>query len=256
MEEANRGLAPTLSRTLETASGAFSRPAFIEFLSLSHCLENLDFILETDKFMDMSRQLHDSVFFSDAVTNQNSQLLLHWKAIFNTFLDRDAVQELNIPASSVSCLNADILPSQADLTRLRKLVRELLQSNYNDFLYYVRENSQLQGGVRRRFLESVAPDHLCRPVAQAATRLPLNTNQDLAVQWDEVLDIYESAKLESDSNITSRAGSAGTVSTRPSSRGLSFGSIFENLKDYASWKKTVKILRPRRASLERREYAS
>lgn len=245
--------------------GPYNRSAFVEFLLLSHCMENLEFILEIDKFLAKARLLHEesAAYMNDSVIHKTQALAHHWSIIYKVFLNCEGVKELNVPCKNLEHFQAEVVPSTKELLAVRKIVYELLSGNYNDFVHYKRE-LQLDSTRVRRTLEIVAPEtvvglapEMHHPrVARHNSTCCLQNPCALLAQWDKALDEYET---KTDASVQvflpqNRAGSTGTLSStsRGSSIG-SLGSIIDNIKDYSGWKKTVKKLRTRRASLEKHE---
>lgn len=247
--------------------GPYNRSAFAEFLAYSHCMENLEFILELDKFLRRARDyLNDAVLMSDRSIRTHAQLQHQWGLIHHIFLTNDAIKEINVPCVIRNSFQPDVLPSKAEVLPIRGMVYELLLDSYNEFVSYTRESTN-DCTTRRRRLELVPPEMShAAPVphdyGNSAPRLLSISCQeqkalDLRQQWDKALLDFELSKTEHSSPSStsveatvslprSRNGSAGTISTRPSSRGSSIGSIVDNLKDYSN--KTIKKFRIRRAS--------
>lgn len=232
--------------------GPYNRSSFVEFLAYSHCMENLEFVIELDKLLaNMRQQRDDAVLMSDASIRHALLLLHQWSVIYRIFLTHDAIKEVNVACASRSRLHPEVLPAPAELLPLRAGVYELLLDSYNEFVAHTRETKK-DGTVRRRRLELVPPDHHY-PSLVPHVASPSDAT-DIRQQWDRALLEFEHTKTDRSSPTSlaedaalprSRNGSAGTISTRPSSRGLSIGSIVDNLKD--SWS-MVRKLRRRRSS--------
>lgn len=246
--------------------GPYNRGLFVQFLLNSHCMENLEFVVELDRFLaNMSAAGGDSL-----PPLENSRLLHQWSVIYKVFLQHDAIKEINVACETRREVHETTLPSQRQVARLRALIYELLLDSYNEFVSYTREATN-DRTTRRRRLEIVPPEFKTAPqhdrsypvvfenVPRSLASLPDEKPSQLRAQWDRALDQLESTKdgpsvlvhAYSGSELTldlsrSRTALAGTISTRNSSRGSSIGSIVDNLKDYTGWK-TVKKLRFRRS---------
>lgn len=234
-------------------------------------MENLEFIIELDRFVANWSHLSPELLYDDQI-RLNGRLLHQWSNIYETFLQHDAPKEINISCGSRRDFCGETLPSHRQLVTIRKLIYELLLDNYNEFVSYTREATN-DRTARRRRLEIVPPEFkTLRRLLFAVDEIPRTMCEhgarphdhklvsechsfDLAAQWDKALEQFEHSvvRIISESDLLelprSRTTLAGTISTRVSSRGSSIGSIVDNLKDYSGWK-TVKKLRFRRSSNE------
>ena len=239
--------------------GPYSRQSFIDFLKQSHCAENLEFVLEVDTYVSKFDKLENVPFLDDEAILENLRLVKLWSCIYDTYVSRTAPKEVNVPGKLLDHFLADTLPEPKELLVLRKQVYELLSANYNDFVTTTRETHSDRRPISRRCLEMVAPETVVQELPFAGDFLLPDMifhtiSPDLLAQWEKTLEIYELLKLASScesSGTQSRTNSAGAISTRPLSRGLSLGSVFDNIREYSGWKKTVRKLRTRRASSEK-----
>lgn len=244
---------------LAVEPGPYNRAAFIDFLKLSHCAENLEFIMDTDKYTARFGALENVPFLDDEAILENQRLVRLWMYIYSTYILSTAPKEVNVPGKLLARFLSATLPEPKELLPLRKAVYDLLSANYNDFVTSTREVHAHRNHTLRRFLESVAPDTVIMDTSVPGDVLSPETifhtvSPDLLVQWEKTLEMYELLKLASScesGGTQSRANSAGTFSTRPSSRGSSIGSVFDNIRESSGWRKTVKKLRTRRASSEK-----
>ncbi|SGZ55753.1 CIC11C00000003136 [Sungouiella intermedia] len=266
---------PTLDEIISpntylTDCGPYNRGSFVQFLSNSHCMENLEFVVELDRFLANMAQLSSDLLCDDMI-RQNNRLLHQWSVIYKVFLKEDAIKEINISFKTRSDLCGEVLPNQKQLMNIRGLICELLLDSFNEFISYTREVTK-DRTTRRRRLEIVPPEFKTLPVfhaeeiprvlyehvprSLASNSLSEQQKSELSAQWDRALEQFEQnmVQVNSGSDLSlelprSRTALAGTISTRTSSRGSSIGSIVDNLKDYSGWK-TVKKLRFRRSSNE------
>ncbi|OBA21443.1 hypothetical protein METBIDRAFT_11958 [Metschnikowia bicuspidata var. bicuspidata NRRL YB-4993] len=238
--------------------GPYSKAAFVDFLRLSHCAENLDFVWDVDRYLERFCQQEAVPFLDDETILENLRLVRLWTLIYDTYICRTAPREVNVPGKLLARFLAHVLPDHKEVLVLRKAVYELLSANYNDFVTSAREH-HAHHILCRRPLEAVAPEALLQDHDSPHDVLSPDTifhiiSPDLLVQWEKTLETYEMLKLASScesAGLPTRNNSAGAASTRPSSRGSSLGSVFDNIREYSGWKKTVRKLRPRRSSSEK-----
>uniref|UniRef100_A0A0L0P5D7 Uncharacterized protein n=1 Tax=Candidozyma auris TaxID=498019 RepID=A0A0L0P5D7_CANAR len=268
-----------------TNCGPYSKANFVAYLAASHCTENLEFIVELDRFIaavgDLSRANLSAPVDSPAQRIAEQDRLLHqWRVLYRIFIAKDSIKEVNIPWTLRSTFLEDILPLLADLSHTRGVVYELLLDNYNEFILHTRETTNDSCTLRRR-LEIVAPDQQ-PPVFNNSSSFadhdvapcpPFTPSREkscsaagLKDQWEKALLDFELGKTEeyectnpdpsSDSTSNygssrSRNGSDGTVSSmRTSSRGSSIGSMVDNIKGYSNLKKAVRKFKHRRSLAE------
>lgn len=242
--------------------GPYNRGSFVQFLSISHCTENLEFVVELDRFLRLEAQRQDPTY-SDEQIRKHDQHLHQWNFIYKVFIANDAIKEINIPCTLRLNVMAEVLPLAKELMLMRGVVYELLLDSFHEFINTTREATNDRTPQRRR-LEIVAPEHphtvsapeMPRSVQFGGThgkceKCPAENHQrpsELREQWEQALLAYERPESSSDSDLPrSRNGSAITISsTRTSSRGSSMGLIVDNIKDYSGWKKTVKKFKLRR----------
>ncbi|GEQ70391.1 hypothetical protein JCM33374_g4068 [Metschnikowia sp. JCM 33374] len=91
-------------------SGPYNKAAFVEFLRLSHCGENLEFILDVDKYISRFCQAENMPFLDDEAIMENSRLVSFWREIYHTYISRTAPQEVNVPGKLLDVFSAETLP--------------------------------------------------------------------------------------------------------------------------------------------------
>lgn len=238
-----------------TDCGPYNRSLFVQFLSTSHCMENLEFVVELDRFLVASTQL-DHLDMSDSQMKITDQLMHLWRVIYRVFLAHNAIKEINIPCLLLTPLAESELPRRGSLLAIRAVIYELLTDSYNEFISHTRHTHN-DVTARRRPLELVPPERHTLPIESYAPRSVAFGRSDRTVaDHNELREQWERAhltlgKLDAASELElprSRTGSSGTLSSaRTSSRGLSIGLIVENIKDYSGWRKTVKKFKSRRS---------
>lgn len=249
--------------------GPYNRSAFVAYLARYHCMENLDFIVELDRFLASIAKIDTS---SPQNTNESTASLRHrdnvahhWCIIYNVFLEQDAIKEVNVPCCLRSPLSPDTLPHPSEVMKMRSVIYDLLLDRYNDFVVSVR--ASCTGSARRRRLECVPPEYGSVNTSAPAT-IPgsfayFPTSPQLAPPVSVQLFLppppssashhdsrNHSSASDTNTDISaSREGSQGTLSTtRSSSRGSLIASFVDS-----GFKKAVKKFRLRRA-LDLEEY--
>lgn len=213
-----------LNNTPESSNTPYNRSSFVKYLSLSHCLENLEFVVELNKLMQMT----------DA-----HQALMLWQCIYRTFIPEDSVKEINAPQHVKNTFVENELPAEHDLIKIKTIIYELLHDSYNEFIKFTKATNAHNAHNYRRKSEIIAPDFGDVP------RLPQKPIPRLSIP--ELYEVQLSPVTSQE--ITSRNNS---TTSSYSLRGSSLGLLVENLKnhDYVSWKKTVKKFKFRRFSNE------
>lgn len=207
--------------------GPYSRANFVAYLASSHCTENLEFIVELDRFIaalsDLSRANLSNSGLASAKIAQQDLLTHHWLVLYKVFIAKDSIKEVNIPWSLRSTFMENQLPLLADLAHTRAVVYELLLDNYNEFILHTRECTNDLTSFRRR-LEIVAPDqplpipassynsfnsttscyssldHDVAPCAPCSPATPVDHDQKLSSaaclkdQWEKALRDFEMDK--------------------------------------------------------------
>lgn len=268
---------PTLDEIISphthlTDCGPYNRGSFVHFLSNSHCMENLEFVVELDRFLQNSHHAASAKDFCDDSIRDHDRLNHQWLVIFRVFLRPDAIKEVNVSYQIRRNLHEEVIPPHKELLHIRSLIYELLLDSFNEFVNYTRESTN-DRTTRRRRLEIVPPEFKTSGGDRSNNYAVVFENvprslflhlehrpSQLSAQWDKALDELEQSKdavgVQTHS-VTgtdlvldlprSRTALAGTISTRTSSRGSSIGSLVDNIKDYSGWK-TMKKLRFRRSS--------
>lgn len=268
--------------------GPYSRANFVAYLAAAHCTENLEFVVEVDRFQadlrnsQKSGNTHTSPENSPDVVPGSEpsafdSLFHQWQVLHKVFIAKDLIKEVNIPWTLRLSLHSTQLPLPSKLAQARCIVYELLLDSYNEFIFHTRECTNDSTTIRRR-LEAVAPECLlCVPHFDVGPQLPhcaytdaLRPNPseshrpsavELKDQWEKALldfelgkdDTHETTHACLDSSnyglLRSRNGSEGT---RSLSRTSSIGSVVEGIKGYLGFKKAVKRLRRSLSDLSER----
>lgn len=247
-----------LENTIESSNTPYNRVNFVKFLSLSHCLENLEFIIELNNFIKLLGN-------ESGPHNYN---LINWQMIYKNFLLEDSLKEINIPYHLKNQFNYDDIPPVPSLLKIKSVIFELLHDSYNEFIKYVKANKINNANNYRRKSEIVPPefndsfppfnkiiprsssnvieDDLAPISSLNETNLSrYNQNNHPPTQPPALQQQQNTPASSSSDHTSSRHNSAPSSS---SSRGSSLGSIVENLKnhEYVNWKKTVKKFKIRR----------
>lgn len=234
--------------------GPYSRANFVAYLAAAHCTENLEFVVEIDRFYA-------------AMARAGEESLAHqWRVLHKVFIAKDLIKEVNIPWTLRCLLLPETLPLPAEVVQTRSVVYELLLDSYNEFILHTRESTNDSTTLRRR-LEAVPPDQPWLPHADVGPCVPCTVGETeyhrpsaagLKDQWEKALLDFEVGKSDvnevthaeqpslNSSNcglLRSRNGSDGTVSLSRTSRCSSIGSVVEGIKGYLGFKKAVRRLR-------------
>lgn len=246
-----------LENTIESCNTPYNRVNFVKFLSLSHCLENLEFIVELNNFIKLL----------EGETDSSDYRLINWQLIYKNFLLEDSLKEINIPCHVKNQFNYDVIPSIPNLLKIKSMIFELLHDSFNEFIKYIKSSNLNNANNYRRKSEIVPPEFndSYPPFNKIIPRSSSNVIEDDLAQINTLnesnLSQYNEnnhqpqqhtpVSILSDHN-SSRHNSAPSSS---SSRGSSLGSIVENLKnhEYVNWKKTVKKFKIRRHSNDEQE---
>ncbi|KAF3985032.1 hypothetical protein FT663_03989 [Candidozyma haemuli var. vulneris] len=141
--------------------GPYSRANFVAYLASSHCTENLEFIVELDRFIvalaDLSRANLTAAGDAEKKIAQQDSLTHQWSVLYKVFIAKDSIKEVNIPWTLRSTFLESNLPPLSDLRHTRSVVYELLLDSYNEFILYTRESTNDSTTLRRRS-EIVPPD--------------------------------------------------------------------------------------------------
>lgn len=220
----------------EPSHGPYNKVNFVQFLSSSHCLENLEFIVELDSFQRLL----------GAVDHQ-----AHWRIIYRAFFLVDLLKEVNLP-HAIRCRFSDAeMPQNADLACARTIIYELLLDSYNEFIKHTKATQD--GANYRRKLEIIPPE--LPPVASG--RKPHYKPIPRSIQLVDSPETLPVDQFADDTPLLTRNNSTATNLLSPtlanlnlnaSSRGSSIGSIVEGLKnsDHINWVKAVRKFKFRR----------
>lgn len=231
-----------IENSVESSNTPYNKSNLILYLSLIHCLENFEFIIELNnliKLIQDNEEKHDL-----------NVILINWQIIYKNFLINDSPKEINIPHSVKSMFNYENIPNIPNLKKIKFIVFELLHDSYNEFIKYIKTTNRENGLNYRRRSEIVAPDFAETSFSPTHEKIPRSTIEEdplatcISLSEDEHIDEVQTPESQQGAN-SSRNNSA---TSSNSSRGSSLGSIVENLKnhDYINWKKTVKKFKLRR----------
>lgn len=221
----------------DPSHGPYNKVNFVQFLSSSHCLENLEFIVELDCFQRLLGPVDP---------------LTHWRIIYRAFFLDDLLKEINLPHVIKCRFSEDAMPLDADLACARNIIYELLLDSYNEFIKHTKATQD--GANFRRRLEIIPPE---LPPQSAGRKLHSKPPIPRSVQ---LLDSPETLPVEQfvdETPLLTRNNSTATNLLSPtlansnlnaSSRGSSIGSIVEGLKnnDHINWVKAVRKFKFRR----------
>ncbi|CCG23284.1 Rgs2 protein [Candida orthopsilosis Co 90-125] len=111
--------------------------SFNNYLSSIHCQENLQFILELNKFLTSTNK------------SNTNETLTHWQQIYSKFLIAESDWEVNLPSRLSSNLHFAQYPNESTLHNCKSyIINELLQNLYHEYLKTVTKNKC--GLYRRR----------------------------------------------------------------------------------------------------------
>lgn len=115
--------------------------SFNNYLASIHCQENLQFIIELNKFMTSSS--------SSSSSSKSTSSLSQWQQIYSKFLIAESEWEVNLPSRLSSNLHFAQYPNESTLHNCKLyIINELLQNLYHEYLKTVTKNKC--GLYRRR----------------------------------------------------------------------------------------------------------
>jgi hypothetical protein len=116
----NYQTAPSLETILnDDSDGPFSRQKFVEFLTNRHCLEPLEFIMDSKSYEKLYLQ----------PSHNHEELEALWHNIVVTYLRLDSPKELNIPCEMREKLHDGGLPHPSELRPTMDIAKELIKDN-------------------------------------------------------------------------------------------------------------------------------
>jgi hypothetical protein len=138
---------PTLNQILlDNAPPPWTLNAFMVYLSEKHCMENLEFILDSDRYTAIYSQLAAEKSHSRQSTKQVCGL---WEKLMQTYIVPHALREINIPSDIRDQLlrvsRRECPPHPSKLNEANQIILELI----NDSLLAA-------------FVQSAAPRHVAR----------------------------------------------------------------------------------------------
>ncbi|KAI5958850.1 hypothetical protein KGF57_002284 [Candida theae] len=117
--------------------------SFNNYLSSIHCQENLQFILELNKFLTC---VHNSN--STTPTTRTTDPLTKWQQIYSKFLIAESEWEVNLPSRLSSTLHFAQLPLESTVQNCKVyIINEILQNLYHEYLKTV---TRTKCGLYRR----------------------------------------------------------------------------------------------------------
>lgn len=236
-------LIPTLEEVLSDADvGPFNKGNFVQYLASSHCLENYEFIVSMNQYME-----------------QKEERERWWRYIMTTFLVDDALKEINLPCKvRVGLLRGEgELPSEYMVGRARLIVYDMLLESYNDFIRAVKLQPSTE--CFRRKSDSVAPSPSPVPglpvpwtpelAGMAAARGPGTHNDVFSPLSSPHIAGYGDEKTPETMASDHCDARNNSNSSGGGSRGSSIGLLMDSFKnrDLVNWRKTAKKLRIRRS---------
>ncbi|ODV95987.1 hypothetical protein PACTADRAFT_80065 [Pachysolen tannophilus NRRL Y-2460] len=101
-----------------SSSSPYSRNNFAKFLLNRHCLENLEFYLEIERFQQLSHPIEKEY---------------SWKFLSSNFIEADSPKEVNLPSSVKNELVSSLIPTNEALEEATKVIVNLLHDGYVEF---------------------------------------------------------------------------------------------------------------------------
>ncbi|ODV81223.1 uncharacterized protein CANTADRAFT_20755 [Suhomyces tanzawaensis NRRL Y-17324] len=231
-------LIPTLDELLfeeGCADSYYTRANFMDFLAHNHCLENVEFVVQLNGFL-------------------NHPTAQAWEQIYATFLAPDSSNEINLPHDIKRDLLSQDFPDIQKILRCKRVIYDdILFNLYNEFIRHTRAKiaSDLLAApaasasvVYRRKSEIILPDTVIRERAKRSNSTAEYYKEDI-IEHEDILPTPSYLR----NNSASSSSNANSTSN-PSSRGSSIGLIMDSLKtnvDYMKLK-NVRKFRFRRAS--------
>ncbi|RCI10613.1 hypothetical protein L249_4268 [Ophiocordyceps polyrhachis-furcata BCC 54312] len=175
---------PTLEEILlDVAPPPWTLSAFMAYLSQNHCLETLEFTLDSQHYSDLYNQLPDNSHSDDIY----DQLCSWWRRLLQTYIVPCAPREVNIPSRVRDRLltlpYGPHPPHPSELDESGKIIHELM----NDSLLVP-------------FLQSVAPlhysgsrdDNACPPRHQSQNNAARATGTPVRIETEGLTDDSDS----------------------------------------------------------------
>lgn len=110
----------------------FNKNNFIKYLASIHCLENFEFLVDVNKFYQLSN---------------DTDRIYKWNLIIKHYLLTDSLKEINIPHQMRNnLLTKNHLPHNDCIKKAYKIISELVLDNYNQFIGMIKKQQQDRKG--------------------------------------------------------------------------------------------------------------
>ncbi|KAL8996411.1 MAG: hypothetical protein Q9169_004059 [Polycauliona sp. 2 TL-2023] len=127
---------PTLSDVLSNSSPPpWSLSAFTAYLSQNHCLENLEFTMDAERYRDRYAVVVDQMDGKpmSAESKECTYIRMLWKRLMDAYIIPDGPREINIPShvreSLLSLANDSAPPSPHELDAAAKIIYDLMEES-------------------------------------------------------------------------------------------------------------------------------
>ncbi|KAL8866422.1 MAG: hypothetical protein Q9174_006312 [Haloplaca sp. 1 TL-2023] len=127
---------PTLSDVLSNSSPPpWTLSAFTAYLSQNHCLENLEFTMDAERYRDrygiVAAQMNGKAM--SAESKECNYIRMLWKRLMDAYIVPDGPREINIPSdvreSLLSESNSSAPPSPKKLDAAAKIIYDLMEES-------------------------------------------------------------------------------------------------------------------------------
>ncbi|KAL8663742.1 MAG: hypothetical protein Q9168_008040 [Polycauliona sp. 1 TL-2023] len=127
---------PTLSDVLSNSSPPpWSLSAFTAYLSQNHCLENLEFTMDAERYRDRYAVVVDQMDGKpmSAESKECTYIRMLWKRLMDAYIIPDGPREINIPSHVrerlLSQANDSAPPSPQELDAAAKIIYDLMEES-------------------------------------------------------------------------------------------------------------------------------
>ncbi|KAL8798453.1 MAG: hypothetical protein Q9223_007913 [Gallowayella weberi] len=127
---------PTLSDVLSNSSPPpWTLSAFTAYLSQNHCLENLEFTMDAERYRDRYRVVAEQMNGKPmgAESKECNYIRMLWKRLMDAYITPDGPREINIPSdvreSLLSLPNDSAPPSPEELDAAAKIIYDLMEES-------------------------------------------------------------------------------------------------------------------------------
>ncbi|KAL8695836.1 MAG: hypothetical protein Q9201_007941 [Fulgogasparrea decipioides] len=129
-------LRPTLSDVLSNSSPPpWTLSAFTAYLSQNHCLENLEFTMDAERYRDRYRVVAGQMDGTpmSVESKECNYIRMLWKRLMDAYIIPDGPREINIPSdvreSLLSQPNHSAPPSPEELSAAAKIIYDLMEES-------------------------------------------------------------------------------------------------------------------------------